>query len=266
MLAQSASSRNYDVCRLLLDHGRDIQNRSGGGGTALHNFSSPAMWEVLRRCGSEVDVVICDRSNRTILHYLAWSSQTIPADIKTYCEDPLSIRTSSIQVRDKHGCTPLHLAAQRGNTALMTYFISLLPASLLYVHDLAGRTPLHWAVHSRRAQNAIGVLLSASIEGSSYAQLRDCSGRTALHEAIALRNEGAITALLAVTGNEGIFLSDDEGITPLEMMRAWQKKSRQEMHVPCHSRSKEYWETPKCWCRKLHYVPLLGWLDPSGHL
>ena len=225
-------SRNYDVCRLLLDHGSDIQNRNKGGGTALHTFWNPSVWNVLRRCGSEVDLATRDEFDRTILHYLAWSSQTTPAALQPYCEDRhRHAFISSIEANDNQGCTPIHLAAQRGNAALTAQLLSFARRPLPpWPRDKAGRTPLHQAAKSRRAPETIAALMAAAAgpQAPLYIHLRDHSGRTALHEALALRNPKAVVALLALEGDGGdaamqaLRTPDHAGVSPLKLLRAWQ--------------------------------------------
>ena len=220
------------MCRLLLDHGSDIQNRNSGGGTALHTFTNPSVWQVLRRSEPDVNLATRDEFDRTILHYLVWSSQTTPASLQPYCEDRHRPEfSSSIGVRDNCGRTPIHLAAQRGNASLTAYLLSLTPGpSPPLLRDKAGRTPLHHATQSRRAPETIAALTAAVVgtQALLYAQIRDHAGRTALHEAAALRNAKAVVALLALEGTSGnkaadaIRNPDYAGVTPSELLRAWQ--------------------------------------------
>lgn len=64
-----------------------------------------------------------------------------------------------------------------------------------------------------------------------YARMRDHAGRTALYEAASLRNAGAVIRLLAIEGNggsaaaEAMRIPDFMGVTPLELLRAWQADS-----------------------------------------
>ncbi len=71
----------------------------------------------------------------------------------------------------------------------------------------------------------------AATQAPLYARLRDHAGRTALFEAASLRNAEAVMRLLAIEGNGGIAaaeamrIPDFMGVTPLELLRAWQADS-----------------------------------------
>ena len=188
-------SKDYNIPRILVDNGGDLQNRDVEGKTPLHTFPSPVSEQILNCHGSLLKCSSCDDNGMSLLHYLAWSSKTSQATFKKYHERSIF----DLKTVDRDGRSILHLAAQRGNVAVIEYVISTAETSLVNQKDRRGRRPLHYAVENKRAQATITLL--ASHGANVHAQ--DHEGRSALHHAAKLGNSAAIQTLIQFGNAEG---------------------------------------------------------------
>ena len=94
--------------------------------------------------------------------------------------------------QDAEGKTVLHFAAQRGNVALLGYIFSTNNAPDVNGRDCDGKSPMHYAVESRRAANTIETL---SRYGADFGAL-DNEGRSPLHLAAKRDSLLVVQALL----------------------------------------------------------------------
>ena len=135
----------------------------------------------------------------TIAHYATWTKQSTPADIKPF----LGAQDAFLSTTDVYGRTVLHLAAQRGNIALVESLLQLTDWSVKQVQDNAGRTPLHYATESTRVR-VIDLLRDSGMRADDV----DIYGRTALHHSAA---EGTLAAFkhLISTADERQFARKD---------------------------------------------------------
>ncbi|MHC4537535.1 MAG: ankyrin repeat domain-containing protein, partial [Planctomycetota bacterium] len=110
-------------------------------------------------------------------------------------------------MKDKEGCTPLHIAAHRGHTAVVQ-LLSAEGASVNARHDEEGWMPLHVAAYSGHP-DAVELLLA---EGTDV-NTRLHTGHTSLHLAAGNGHVDVVELLLAEGAN--IEARDNLGTTPL---------------------------------------------------
>ncbi|KAL8917145.1 MAG: hypothetical protein Q9208_008114 [Pyrenodesmia sp. 3 TL-2023] len=172
-----ALAKDYNVSRLLVRSGADLQNKNAEGKTPLHTFFSAVVQQILRCHSDYLDLSASDHDGMTLLHYLAWSSKTSSDDFHKYRQQS---HLSLLDV-NAEGQSVLHLAAQRGNLAIMRYIIQAdgVFRTLADLQDVRGRTALYSAVESKRGAEAVAVLLSHGAD----IRARDHHGRSALHHA-----------------------------------------------------------------------------------
>ena len=201
-----AASSNYNVPRLLIDYGADLEARRIDGSTPAHTFSTDVSREVIRKFHEDIDLSCKNDCGMTPMHYLSWSSKTEPGQI----EPLLACGEYPLKQKDGRGRTALHYAAQRGNIDLLEFYLSLHAVSATDA-DKEGKTVMHLAVESRRA-GAIDVL---SRHGANVLA-RDSSGNTSLHLAARRGNLAAVKRLVEVGGSAALHWKNACGRTPLE--------------------------------------------------
>lgn len=133
-----------------------------------------------------LDYSVCDDDGRTLLHHLVWSSRT-PRE--TF-ERVLTRSGRMNCMVDREQKSLLHLAAQRGNLAVLESILTHLNLDI-NMKDKIGRTPLHYAIESSRAQETIEFLVSRGADTSA----QDHRGQSALYIAAKRGKKPAIRAL-----------------------------------------------------------------------
>lgn len=155
------------------------------------------------------EIMTPDTAGMTILQYAAWSSKSEPQHLVPYLQCG---EIYPFLARDYAGRSLLHFAAQRGNIAILKYFLSLSHDVGLKIRDTSGQSVLHYAVHSKRTE-AIDLLVS---NGANIDAV-DTKGRTILHCAAAKNNLAAIERVVALCGRGSLYLRDHDGRTPAEL-------------------------------------------------
>lgn len=200
-------SKNYDVCRVLLENGSDLQNRNVEGKTPLHTFSSRVSVQVLRCHGFPFDFSILDHRGMSVLHYMAWSSKTSTETFRNYHK----ISNLDLRTVDAEGRSMLHFAAQRGNVPIIEYIICAAKNLNIEHTDCKGRTAVHYGIENKRACDTLQSLVS---HGANI-WAKDHCGRSVLHHAARLGNLPAVKALLTHEMTDELRATDSYGMTPL---------------------------------------------------
>ena len=164
---------------------------------------------------ADIDTTTQDYQGMTIMHYISRSSRSSPDDI-AWCLD------NTLPPKDGLGRSILHLAAQRGNTILLRYLLSLPEAPKLATPDYMGQTLLHYAAESRRVET-IDLLLSAGY-GDIY--VKDHKGRTPMHHAASRGNVDAVQKLIELGGEDLLKVPDEDRCTPFQVAEAHGVKDR----------------------------------------
>jgi ankyrin repeat protein len=204
-------SGNYDICRVLLEHGADLGSRDVAGKTPLHTFFNSVVGMILANHREAIDdeIMAPDTAGMTILQYAAWSSKSEPQHLVPYLQFG---EIYPFLARDYAGRPLLHFAAQRGNIAILKYLLSLPHDVGLKIRDTSGQSVLHYAVHSKRIE-AIDFLVSNGADINAV----DTKGRTVLHCAAARNKVAAIERVVALSGRNSLYLRDEDGRTPAEL-------------------------------------------------
>lgn len=144
----------------------------------------------------------------TLLHFLAWSSKSRPANFEPY----IGGGRSNFMGMDNRGRSILHFAAQRGNTLILEHLFKLQSKIDARHKDNSGRSLLHYAVESRRIE-IIDMMVSRKVD----IRATDNNGRTILHQAAKWDNLAAVKRVIELGGEQDLWAADDDGRTPLQL-------------------------------------------------
>ena len=170
------------------------------------------MEQLLLAHASLLDYSIRDSRGKTLLHHLAWSSRTSCQTFERVSARSSS-RLNSVVVVDGEQRSVLHLAAQRGNVAVLEYILTHLVDLDINMRDGIGRTPLHHAIESSRAPRTIELLTSLGADINAI----DNEGCSAMDLAAKRYKEAAVQAL----GDPGLSskpsVKDDSRQSPVQV-------------------------------------------------
>jgi len=139
-LMAAIGSSHFDIAKFLLDHGADATAVDNDSETTLHKFRGERSVELiilLIKKGADPNAPDFFM-NRTPLHLAA-------SDNQVQAIDTLLSYGSTIESRDKNGCTPLHYAAEGNAVASVDMLIDR--GAVLDAKDEEGATPLHYAAY-----------------------------------------------------------------------------------------------------------------------
>lgn len=199
---------DYDISRLLIGNGAEIGSLNRESQTPLHSFYNAISSKLIRSHWDCIDPDLQDFRGMTIAHYTTWTKQSTLADIKPF----LVAQDVFLSAKDVYGRTVLHLAAQRGNIALVGSLLQLTDWSVKQVQDNAGRTPLHYATESTRVR-VIDMLKDSGIRADDV----DVYGRTALHHSAAEGTLAAVKHLTCTADERQLARKDGEGKSILRL-------------------------------------------------
>ena len=200
---------NYDIARILLDNGADLESLNIRKQTALHAFFSPLLSAVARRHTSSLEILSADARGMNLAHYFSWSNSSVPTDFQY-----LPSIASLLHRPDAEGRKPAHLAAQRGNTVVLDYLLGHHRSPFDTLVDDSGNTLLHHAVLSIRAPDTIRLLLSQGL----CLEARNSRGHTPLQHAAYWGTQEAVSFLLDLDPAE-LAVKDARGYDLLELAR-----------------------------------------------
>ncbi|XP_068751702.1 ankyrin-1-like [Montipora capricornis] len=232
-LVFAASSNNYMVARVLLEHSADANIKDLWGVTPLYKAvmqKNVPLVDLLLE--NKADVNIQDWVRETPLHKaVMWKDVPLikillenkaDANIKDHCgETPfqkaftqkdvpliklLLENKADANIPDWQGETPLHKAVTQTNVPLVEQLLE--NTADANIQNGAGETPLHKAVAQRNEP-----LIKLLLENKADANIQDRKGETPLHKAVTQENIPLIKLLLENKSDANI--QDCKGQTPL---------------------------------------------------
>ena len=202
-----AHSTDYNISRLLIDKGADINHSCIDGSGPLHTFFNDVFSRVILCHGEYLEANTKNSVGRTVLHYLAWSSRSKARDARACLSD-----ISAITAQDDDGRIPLHYAARRGNIELVKYFLKLMSVYDMNRADCNGQTAFHYAAESRRVD-----VMNELQKGRMNILRKDQQHRSVLHQAALHGNVEAVKRVLALAGERELEAKDVNGMTPFHL-------------------------------------------------
>jgi ankyrin repeat protein len=208
---QSQQGESETASQLLLDHGASVHARDNNGRTPLHpasqNHSSNLM-ALLLKLGADVDAQ--DDNNITpLLGALEFSGGGTAAQL-------LLNHHASVQVRNKNGQTPLHLASRWGLSDVVALLLQL--GADVDAQDDDMMTPLLCSFGSEGFISVAAAQLL--LDHGASVHVRNKNGQTPLHLASKRNFSNIITSLLKL----GAYVDarDNYNMTPLlEALQGW---------------------------------------------
>jgi ankyrin repeat protein len=180
------------------------------GKTPLHTLFNEVVGAILQCHGDSIDGEARDGQGMTLLHFVAWSSKSEPRICRQYVERRSD--STGVWSRDNEGRSILHLAAQRGNAAMVKYILELLDEPNINCRDQHGRTALSYAAETKRTE----VIEMLRAYGGTIRDI-DYRGRTILHHAARRGNLAAVKKLVAHGGADDVWSTDKNGATPIQL-------------------------------------------------
>ncbi|XP_068670400.1 uncharacterized protein [Montipora foliosa] len=241
-LVFAASSNNYMVARVLLEHSADANIKDLWGETPLYKAvmqknvplvelllenkadaniqdwvgETPLHKAVMRKdvhlvkilLENKADANIQDRAGETPLHK-AVMRKDVPL-VKILLENK-----ADANIQDRMGETPLRKAVMLEDLPLVKVLIE--NKADANIQDLRGETPLHQAVMLEDLR-----LVKVLIENKADANIQDLRGETPLHKAVMLQDLPLVKVLIENKADASI--QDLRGETPLHQAVMWGSK------------------------------------------
>ncbi|XP_068687494.1 uncharacterized protein [Montipora foliosa] len=196
----AASSNNYMVARLLLEHGADANIKNQWGKTLLHKaVMQNDVFLVKLLLDNKADVNIRDWEGETPVH------KAVVQEDEHLVKLLLGTR-ADVNIQDQRGRTPLHKAVAQKHVPLVELLFK--NKARVNIQDQRGKIPLHNAV----AQTDIP-LVKLLLEMKTDVNIQDQRGRTPLHKAVAQKHVPLVELLLKNKAHVNI--QDRRGKTPL---------------------------------------------------
>ncbi|XAR48150.1 hypothetical protein NMG60_11030879 [Bertholletia excelsa] len=239
ILYAAARSKSSEVFRILLNFAISQKCFHGGSedempvlfrwemmNRAVHAAARggnvEVLGEILGESSSDSDVLAFrDAQGSTVLHTAAGRGQV---EVVKHLLSSYDIISSN----DDQGNTAMHMAAYRAYLAVVELLISSSPSCISLTNNY-GDTFLHMAVAGFRSpgfrrldrqMELMKHLVSGKIVNlADIVNMRNCEGRTALHMAVAETVHSDLVELLMTVHSIDLNTLDDEGMTPLDLLK-----------------------------------------------
>ncbi|KAM0479067.1 hypothetical protein ACHAPX_005047 [Trichoderma viride] len=206
---------NQELVSVLLDHGALIEIAGLDGITPMHCAVQSGNADIIQRLMHVLDTRhktntrrserYVDRNERHPIHWAAVEGNV----------EMVRLMKRDIDLPDRFGWTPLHLAGIYGHEELLEYITKNYAAATLDIDagDNNFRTPLHLAVESKRTA-AVQILVDADAKVNTVAK----DGSAPLHVAVKQREilsmlleHGADVEAIDMDGRTPLYLSVEDG-------------------------------------------------------
>ncbi|XP_071947936.1 uncharacterized protein [Antedon mediterranea] len=206
-LSKATQFRQFDVMKMLVKMGADLNTRDAKGRTPLCLAAYEGWYEgvlYLLRNGAHQNIT--DENGRLPLH------------AATYCSDTRlltallqSLRIDDVNQQDNDGMTALHWAAFHGRHEHVK--LLMLRGTDIFITDVDEKTPLHWASQNG-SLSCCKALVHCNNGGSSLVNCLEASGKTCVHLAAAAGRGDIIEEFSSIPGVDFEALDPDDR-TPL---------------------------------------------------
>ncbi|KAM0307192.1 hypothetical protein ACHAO8_010528 [Botrytis cinerea] len=208
-LMHAAVRGHESMVKLLLEYGAEINAKCGGGLTSLDQavvVGSMIIVDLLLKRGAEVDLRM-ESPHNTLLSSIYWGNDAVVAILldQGVCPETETTKMNHLLIK------AIRVAISKGRLPILKLLLT--KSYSIDGKDGGGRTPLFWAIDSRR-ENMINSLLNSGANIES----KDKYGWTPLMFAII---QGAYLPVVKILLDRGadINAEDDEGQTPLSVIK-----------------------------------------------
>ena len=198
----AASKGRVDCCRVLLDHGADIEAEDGRGCTPLMYASNCGVLKLLLSCGANVNAR--SLSGWTALHFCAYHDWSIRSLLL------LVSAGADMEAANELGDTPQRVASNTGNAGM--------EEQLAKLAAFGADRQRKMLVHSISAENFdedVGDDIDFLVGAGADLEARDKLQWTPLFTAIFQKNISACRKLIELGAN--VNAEDTNGLTPLSL-------------------------------------------------
>ena len=159
---------------------------------------------------TDTDPLHRDEQGRTIIHYAVTTSypEAIPPILDRALRAGIAML---VDITDDEGKTPLHVAAERGDSEMTEYLLQSGATSTL--QDLLGNTCLHHASSSSDDMSVVKILRRDS--RPTFLNIQNGEMQTALHLAVMQRN--TVTLYTLLRHESDLNIRDSKGRSPLHL-------------------------------------------------
>lgn len=198
----TAAQNKRKFAELLIAHGADVNARSKGGITPLHEVASKEMVELLIRHGANVNPQTSTGGSAPLFSAISRDSPNKEIVVA------LLTHGAAVDIKNQVGQSPLHYAVQQGKEEIVELLIA--NGADVNAKDREGRLPLNLAIQDNKVK--LAALLLA--HGSTL-DAKPQYGLTELHWAASKGNKQMVELML-VHGAR-INAKDQSGRTPLRL-------------------------------------------------